>query len=126
MNIQNNSKNLNKILEGFSKDKVQLKSQKVELGLADDFEKKFNKVNDENAEISKQLIDNLRKAEVKYSQQSKDYQELIKQGEKLESSAKELGVDLPVIIKNKILSSKDGVKETQKLNQAITKMYSIF
>jgi len=103
-----------------------LKGEKVELGLADDFEKKFNKVNDENAKISKQLIDNLRKAEVKYSEQSKDYQELIKQGEKLESSAKELGVDLPVIIKNKILSSKDGVKETQKLNQAITKMYSIF
>jgi len=103
-----------------------LKGERVELGLADDFEKKFNKVNDENAKIGKQLIDNLRKAEVKYSQQSKDYQELIKQGEKLESSAKELGVDLPVIIKNKILSSKDGVKETQKLNQAITKMYSIF
>jgi hypothetical protein len=123
MNIQNN---LDRVLNKFPKDKVQLESQKVELGLADDFEKKFNKVNDEDVKIGKQLIDNLRKAEVKYSQQSKDYQELIKQGEKLESSAKELGIDLPVIIKNKILSSKEGVKETQKLNQAITKMYSIF
>ena len=103
-----------------------VKGERVELGLADDFEKKFKKVVDDDATIGKKLIDDLRKAEVKYSQISKDYQELIKQGEKLESSAKELGIDLPAIIKNKILSSKDGVKEAQKLNQAITKMYSIF
>mgnify|MGYP003113440638 CR=1 FL=1 len=103
-----------------------VKGERVELALADDFEKKFNKTNDDDAKIGKQLIDNLRKAEIKYSQISKNYQDLIKQGEKLESSAKELGIDLPAIIKNKILSSKDGVKEAQKLNQAITKMYSIF
>ncbi len=103
-----------------------VKGERVELGLVDDFEKKFKKVVDDDAAIGGKLIDDLRKAEVKYSQISKNYQELIKQGEKLESSAKELGIDLPVIIKNKILSSKDGVKEAQKLNQAITKMYSIF
>ena len=92
----------------------------------DDFEKKFKKVVDDDAAIGGKLIDDLRKAEVKYSQISKNYQELIKQGEKLESSAKELGIDLPVIIKNKILSSKDGVKEAQKLNQSIKKFYSLF
>ena len=83
-----------------------VKGERVELGLVDDFEKKFKKVVDDDAAIGGKLIDDLRKAEVKYSQISKDYQELIKQGEKLESSAKELGIDLPVIIKNKILSSK--------------------
>ena len=103
-----------------------VKGERVELGLADDFEKKFKKVVDDDATIGKKLIDDLRKAEVKYSQISKDYQELIKQGEKLESSAKELGIDLPAIIKNKILSSKDGVKEAQKLNQSIKKFYSLF
>ena len=103
-----------------------VKGERVELGLVDDFEKKFKKVVDDDAAIGGKLIDDLRKAEVKYSQISKDYQELIKQGEKLESSAKELGIDLPVIIKNKILSSKDGVKETQKLNQSIKKFYSLF
>ena len=103
-----------------------VKGERVELGLADDFEKKFKKVVDDDSAIGGKLIDDLRKAEVKYSQISKDYQELIKQGEKLESSAKELGIDLPVIIKNKILSSKDGVKEAQKLNQSIKKFYSLF
>ena len=103
-----------------------VKGERVEFALVDDFEKKFNKTIDENVKIGKELIDDLRKAEVKYSQISKDYQDSIKQGEKLESSAKELGIDLPVIIKNKILSSKDGVKETQKLNQAIKKFYSLF
>ena len=103
-----------------------VKGERVELGLMDDFEKKFKKVVDDDAAIGGKLIDDLRKAEVKYSQISKNYQELIKQGEKLESSAKELGIDLPVIIKNKILSSKDGVKEAQKLNQSIKKFYSLF
>jgi hypothetical protein len=103
-----------------------LKGERVELGLADDFEKKFKKVVDDDSAIGGKLIDDLRKAEVKYSQISKDYQELIKQGEKLESSAKELGIDLPAIIKNKILSSKDGVKEAQKLNESIKKFYSLF
>jgi len=103
-----------------------VKGERVELGLVDDFEKKFKKVVDDDSAIGGKLIDDLRKAEVKYSQISKDYQELIKQGEKLESSAKELGIDLPVIIKNKILSSKDGVKEAQKLNQSIKKFYSLF
>ena len=103
-----------------------VKGERVELGLVDDFEKKFKKAVDDDSAIGGKLIDDLRKAEVKYSQISKDYQELIKQGEKLESSAKELGIDLPVIIKNKILSSKDGVKEAQKLNQSIKKFYSLF
>jgi len=121
-----NKRELSKVFSKLSREEVNLESHKVELGLVDDFEKKFKKAVDDDSAIGGKLIDDLRKAEVKYSQISKDYQELIKQGEKLESSAKELGIDLPVTIKNKILSSKDGVKESQKLNQAITKMYSIF
>ena len=105
---------------------TKLSENKVELSAMSDFKKIFDKTLDKDTKIGNDLIDDLRKAEVKYSQISKNYQELIKQGEKLESSAKELGIDLPVIIKNKILSSKDGVKEAQKLNQSIKKFYSLF
>jgi len=103
-----------------------VKGERVELALIDDFEKKFNKTNDEDAKIGSTLIDNLRKAEVGFSQISKDYQESIKLGEKLEVSSKELGLDLPSIVKNKMLSAKEGIKEAQKINQSIKKFYSLF
>ena len=103
-----------------------VKGEKVELALVDDFEKKFNKTNDEDSKVGSTLIDNLRKAEVGFSQISKNYQESIKLGEKLEVASKELGVDLPSVVKNKILSAKEGIKEAQKINQSIKKFYSLF
>ena len=103
-----------------------LKGKRVELGLADDFENKFKKTVDEDSKVGNTLIDNLRKAEVGYSQVYKDYQDSIKIGEKLEVASKELGIDLPSIIKNKILSAKEGIKEAQKINDSIKKLYSLF
>ena len=106
--------------------KIALKNQKVDLSLIDDFEKIFKKAIDEDSQISISLIDALSKAENKYKAVINEYQKAIKEGEKAEDAAKQLGVDLPVTFKNKILSSKEGVKEAQKLIGKINQLYSAF
>ena len=105
---------------------IALKNQKVDLGVMDDFEKVFNKALDEGVQIAHNLIDALSKAENKYKGLINEYQKAIKEGEKAEDMAKQLGIDLPATFKNKILSSKDGVKEAQKLMGKINQFYSQF
>ena len=100
--------------------------QKVELALVDDFEKIFNKAIDEDEQIGIALINSLSKAESKYKNLINDYEKAIKIGENALNSAKDIGVDLPNTFKNKIASSKEGVKEARKLIGKINQLYSLF
>jgi len=111
MNIQNNAKNLNKILEVFSKDKVELESQKVELSLIDDVEKYTDIMSNEKKNLSKYATDvaNIRleykrfmaKANDLYkkygddivSEIESDLRKYLSTAEKLAAQAKEIGVD---------------------------------
>ena len=105
-------------------EKVELATQKVELALVDDFTKVFEKAVNGDSSIGNTLISALSKAEGKYKAVISDYENAIKLGEKATESAKELGIDLPSTFKNKILSSKAGVKEARTLIGKINQLYS--
>jgi len=107
-------------------EKVELSAHKVELGLIDDFTKVFEKAVSEDSTIGNSLISALSKAEGKYKAIINEYENAIKLGDKATESAKELGVDLPSSFKNKMLSSKAGVKEARTLIGKINKLYSAF
>lgn len=99
-------------------------TQKVDLSLTSDFENSFNKANDAGLKIGQSLIDNLREAEVKFEKNISEWQKAIKFGDKLKDAYKTLGVDMPQIIKNKILSCEAGIKENQKIISATKKFKS--
>ena len=101
-------------------------TEKVELGIMQDFKKSFDKANDGGLKIGETLIDALSKAEQKYKQNISDFEKALKIGEKLTSSYKELGVDVPKIVSNQILSCKSEIKENQKLISSISGFYSKF
>jgi len=101
-------------------------TEKVELGVIQDFKKSFDKANDGGLKIGETLIDALSKAEQKYKQNISDFEKALKIGEKLTSSYKELGVDVPKIVSNQILSCKSEIKENQKLISSISGFYSKF
>jgi phage-related holin len=101
-------------------------TQKVDLGIVQDFEKVFNKANDSGLKVSQTLIDALGKAEQKFNQNLSEWDRAIKIGEKLEQSYKDLGVEVPSIIKNKIASCKSEKKEEQGFISAIKSFYSKF
>ncbi len=110
----------------FKEEETELSAQKVELGLVDDFTKVFEKAVNEDSSIGNTLISALSKAEGKYKAIISDYENAIKLGDKATESAKELGVDLPSTFKNKIASSKAGVKEAKTLIGKINQLYSAF
>ena len=126
MSYTNKGVDLSKYEKYGKKKEVELASEKVELGIVDDFTKVFEKALDENERIGKTLIDALSKAEGKYKSIISDYENAIKLGDKAQSSAKELGVELPAAFKNKIDSSKAGVKEVRTLIGKINQLYSAF
>lgn len=105
---------------------LELKGERVELGLVEDFEKVFEAAIDKDAKIGVGLIDDLRKAEVAYKKVEDDYAKAIKIGEKVKKAVKDLGVDLPKEVSNKIQSSEAGVKEVRKIVGKIKSMYNIF
>jgi aryl-alcohol dehydrogenase-like predicted oxidoreductase len=113
------------IVEAYNELVKEGKINKVELGLADDFEKKFDATVDKDSKIANSLIDDLRKAEVAYNKIQNDYKESLKIGEKLLKQAKELGIKLPATISNKVESSKVGIKEMQKNISLIKKTYNL-
>ena len=99
----------------FREDKTELATQKVELALIDDFTKFFEKAVNEDSNIGNSLINALSKAENKYKSVISDYENAIKIGEKAKASAKDLGVELPNTFKNKMASSKEGIKEARMI-----------
>ncbi len=101
-----------------------LSGQKIELGAIDDFEKLFdNAIKDNTAE---KLIDNLRKAEVGFEKGIKDFQKAFKEGQTIQVLAKDLGIDIPKTINNKIDSMGEYIKEYNKYIAKIKSMYNIF
>ena len=124
----NTQKNVNQRLSKlYTQDaKQELSSEKVELALVDDFEKKFNSLIDDSTSIGSQLIDALSKAENKYKQVKSEASALVKIGDDLEAKAKDLGIDLPNTVKNKFQSVKAEIKEADKLIAKISQLYSAF
>ena len=124
----NTQKNVNqRLAKLYTQDtKQELSSEKVELALVDDFEKKFKSLIDNSESISIQLIDALSKAENKYKLVKSDAMALAKVGQDLEQKAKDLGIDLPATVKNKFLSVEAEIKEANKLISKISQLYSAF
>ena len=101
-----------------------LSGQKVELAMVDDFEKQFEKaMNDTTAD---KLITDLRKAEVGFEKVIKEFDKASKLGITLIKAAKDLGVDLPKTVTNKIDSSQSEKAEHQKYLSKISAMYNMF
>jgi hypothetical protein len=101
-----------------------LSVQKIELGAIDDFEKQFEKaMNDTTAD---KLITDLRKAEVGFEKVIKEFDKATKLGITLIKAAKDLGVDLPKTVTNKIDSSQAEKAEHQKYLSKISAMYNMF
>ena len=98
----------------------------LELGLVEDFTKVFESAVNTDSSIGNSLIDALSRAENKYKSVINDYEKAVKIGDDALAAAKELGVDLPAIVKNKIESSKAGIKEARGLISQINKLYSAF
>ena len=105
---------------------VELKSEKVELGIVQDFDKLFDSVNDKDTNIGLSLIKALSKAEADYKKIINEWSEVAKSGGKGEVLAKELGVELPKTFKNKIDSAESSIKEVQKYIGKISSLYSMF
>jgi hypothetical protein len=104
-----------------------LSVQKVELGAIDDFKKLFEKSLDNWSGTSSSLIKAMSKTQQDYKAQKGKWEQVIKMGESIEKDAKDLGVEIPkTVLGNKLLSAKDFIKESQKINQAIEKLYNIF
>jgi len=105
---------------------AKLSTEKVELGLVEDFTKVFESAVNTDTSIGMNLIDALGKAENKYKSVINDYEKAVKIGDDALAAAKDLGVDLPAIVKNKIESSKVGIKEARGLISQIKKLYGAF
>lgn len=106
--------------------KMELATQKVELALTDDFNALFNKANDTDESIGQSLIDSLGKAESNYKQNIQLLQNVKKVSEDLVSKSKDLGIELPPALLNKIKTVDGMIKETQVYLSKISQMYSMF
>jgi hypothetical protein len=117
-------KALNEIIR---ENKTKLKAEKIELGAIDDFKKLFDKSLNDWEGTSNSLINAMSKTQQDYKAQKGKWEQVIKLGEGIEKQAKELGVEIPkTVLGNKLLSAKDFIKESQKINQAIEKLYNMF
>ena len=110
----------------FSEEKVELASQKFEFALADDFIAVFTKANNEQAKISQTLVDNLAKAANSYKGNIDDWSKASVIGDQLIARSKEIGIDLPPAVINRIAASKIEVKKMQAMIGKITQLYKEF
>ena len=110
----------------FSGDKTELESHKIELALADDFISIFTKANNDQAKISTALVGDLAKAGNAYKNNVADWSKASVIGNQLISRSKEIGVDLPAAVVNRIKASEIEVKKMTLLISKITKFYGEF
>lgn len=110
----------------FSEDKVELASQKYEFALADDFIAIFTKANNEQAKISTTLVSDLAKASNSYKGNIADWSKAQTIGAQLIARSKEIGVDLPPAIINRIKASEIEVKKMTSLVGKIAQLYGEF
>ena len=104
--------------------KVELEAHKIELGAIDDFEKSFNKALSDNT--AEKLIDNLRKAELGFKKALKEFNKTLKEGETIKVLSKDLGVDIPKPVLNKIDSTAELIKDYNKYISKVKSMYNMF
>jgi hypothetical protein len=104
--------------------KMLFSKERVELALIDDVESQFDKVTNAVIGIDTTLIKNLQKAKSNYNEIVKGYEEVIKLGEKVEQASKDLGIDIPNVVKNRIADSKEKSKLNQKLISKISELIS--
>jgi hypothetical protein len=114
---------LNKLVR---ESKTELKAEKVELGAIDDFEKLFNKSIDASVKIGTTFIDAVSKAQNKYKGNIADMEKALKIGTEIKKSAKELGIDLPKTVINKIDSAEANIKEEKSIISQLQKLYNLF
>ena len=104
--------------------KMLFSKERVELALIDDVESQFDKVTNAVIGTGTTLIKNLQKARSNYNEIVKGYEEVIKLGEKVEQATKDLGIDIPNVVKNRIADSKEKSKLNQKLISKISELIS--
>jgi len=114
---------LNKLIR---ESKTELKAEKVELGAIDDFEKLFNKSIDASVKIGTTFIDAVSKAQNKYKGNIADMEKALKIGTEIKKSAKELGIDLPKTVINKIDGAEANIKEEKSIISQLQKLYNLF
>ncbi len=85
------SKHINKI---FSMIQTELKSEKVELALVDDYNKRIDKAN----EARKEASINLNRTEIKIGNAITQLELALKEGNKIEKASEDLGVKSPISI----------------------------
>ena len=105
---------------------TKLNKDKIKLSTFSDFERAFDKANNGSEKIGLDLIEQLRKAEVKYKQNITYWQSALKFGEKIEEAYKDLGSETPSLTRNQIASCKAMIKEEQRYISAIKGMYAKF
>jgi hypothetical protein len=105
---------------------TKLSENKVELSAMSDFKKIFDKTLNKDTKIGNDLIDDLRKAEVKYKDIQSDYKRAYDLSQKVFKQAKDIGVDLPNTFKNQTESTQFGIKESNRMISAIKGLYSKF
>lgn len=113
-------------MEGEKIYKALFSSQKVELGAVQDFEKAFNKANDNWGEIGQDLIKALAKAEAEYKKNIALWKVAEDEGERIVKASKELGIDVPKDVKIMLSNVKPSIKEVEGYLSSINKMYGMF
>jgi hypothetical protein len=90
----------------FSEEKVELSSEKVELGLVDDYNSRIDKAN--NARKKSAMA--LSKLESSLQEAVTHFELALKEADKIEKAAKELGVQSPIDIKRVEVKAKQFQK----------------
>ena len=106
---------LNKLIK---ENKTELKAEKVELGLIDDFEKLSSKAIKSGTNAGGDVqdwIDKLPKLISALRNSEKDQDLVVSMGEKIEKQAKELGVDLPKNVTKGLTGAKEWSSEIKSI-----------
>ena len=103
-----------------------LSVQKVELGMIDDFDKLFEKSLDASIKIQSTFIDAVSKAQSQLKSNSGIMEKALKIGDELKKAAKDLGIDLPKSVLNKIDSAGSEIKEAKMLTSKLQQLYKLF
>ena len=89
---------------------TELSTEKVELGIVDDFEKMYDSALNKYRKVVNQTLKNLNNAGQDLEQIEREFVVALKKGEQAEESAKDLGIKLPNKVSNNIQGIKTMVK----------------
>ena len=118
--------NILRLIQENKPKKELLSVQKVELGMIDDFDKLFEKSLDASIKIQSTFIDAVSKAQSQLKSNSGIMEKALKIGDELKKAAKDLGIDLPKGVLNKIDSAGSEIKEAKMLTSKLQQLYKLF